>query len=73
MSDDSKKLEPLLQDGDRLLVLDGPVQASGYDWYQVKPLTRLGAPSELAPLGWVAVAGKDGEPWIEQTAAACPT
>ena len=73
VSDDSKKLEPLLQDGDRLLVLDGPVQASGYDWYQVKPLTRLGAPAQLAPLGWVAVAGKDGEPWIEQRAAHCPS
>jgi hypothetical protein len=73
VSDDSKKLEPLLQDGDRLLVLDGPVQASGYDWYQVMPLTRLGSPTQLAPLGWVAVAGKDGEPWIEHEAASCPT
>ena len=34
VTDDSKKLEPLLQQPMSLLVLDGPVQASGYDWYQ---------------------------------------
>ena len=37
VSDDSKKLEPLLQQPVRLVVLDGPVQASGYDWYLVQP------------------------------------
>ena len=72
VSEDSKKLEPLLQDGDRLLVLDGPVQASGYDWYEVKPLGRLGSDSETAPFGWIAAAGKDGAPWIEHEEAVCP-
>ena len=38
VSDDSKKLEPLLQPGDVVVVLDGPVQASGYDWYLVQAI-----------------------------------
>ena len=64
VSDDSKKLEPLLQDGVLLVVLDGPVQASGYDWYQVQP-TLTSDTAGPYPFGWVAAADKDGEPWIE--------
>jgi len=33
--DSSVVLEPLLQPGEMLFVVDGPVQASGYPWYQV--------------------------------------
>ena len=33
VSADSKKLDPLLQDGEPLFVLDGPDQASRYAWY----------------------------------------
>ena len=32
---DSKKLKPLLNAGARMLVVDGPVAADGYDWYEV--------------------------------------
>jgi hypothetical protein len=72
VSDGSEKLEPLLPDGVRLLVLDGPVPASGYDWYQVKPIFDADTPEGGYPFGWVARAGKDGEPWIEPESASCP-
>ncbi|HEU5204904.1 MAG TPA: hypothetical protein VFU17_11460, partial [Candidatus Limnocylindrales bacterium] len=72
VSDDSMKLEPLLPDGVGLLVLDGPVPASGYDWYQVKPIFDADTPEGGYPFGWVARAGKDGEPWIEPESASCP-
>jgi serpin B len=38
------------------------VKASGYTWYQVVPVSFVldGKPAS----GWVAAAGKDGEPWI---------
>jgi len=45
----SFKYEPLLPLGTALLVLDGPVSGSGYEWYDVAPL----APAEAAH-GWVA-------------------
>jgi hypothetical protein len=62
VSDDSIKKEPVLPLGTELLVLDGPVSASGYTWYKVRPVSfaRLDRPR----YGWVAMAGKDGEPWI---------
>ena len=72
VSDESKKLEPFLQDGIRLLVLDGPVLGSGYDWYQVKPIFDADTPEGGYPFGWVARAGKDGEPWIEPESVICP-
>ena len=72
VSDGSKKLEPLLQDGVRLLILDGPLLASGYDWYQVKPIFDADTPEGGYPFGWVARAGKDGESWIEPESVICP-
>ena len=70
VANDSIKLEPLLQDGVLLVVVDGPVQASGYDWYQVQP-TRDFRQDEY-PFGWVAAADKDGEPWIQSGNLECP-
>lgn len=66
VSDDSIKYEPLLPLGTELLVLDGPVIASGYTWYKVAPVSfdTLEGPG----YGWVAMAGTDGEPWI----STCP-
>jgi len=72
VSDDSEKLEPLLQDGMLVVVLDGPISASGYDWYLVQP--TIWFDSEIyPPFGWVAAAGKDGEIWLESAAVDCPT
>ena len=67
VSDDSLKLDPLLPVGSRLYVLDGPVSASGYAWYQVAPLMLRNLPS-----GWVASADRDGEPWIAAEDFDCP-
>jgi hypothetical protein len=72
VSEDSTKLEPLLQKGVRVVVLDGPVQASGYDWYLVQPTITSDLQEETYPFGWVAAAGKDGEPWIQSKTVACP-
>jgi hypothetical protein len=59
---DSKKLEPLLPSGARMLVVDGPVAADGYDWYEVRVEDGL--------FGWVA-AGKQDEAWIRGTEPKC--
>jgi hypothetical protein len=66
VSDESKKLEPLLWDGEVAFVIDGPVAASGYEWYQIRPLGEVDLQYHPDPpaLGWVAAAGKDGEPWL---------
>ena len=67
ISDDSQMREPLLPLGTDLYVLDGPVQASGYAWYDVVPLARGNLPG-----GWIASAGRDGEPWIHPGTFDCP-
>jgi hypothetical protein len=67
ISDDSEKLVPLLPPGSKLYVLEGPVSASGYSWYEVVPLT-----SRDLPTGWVASADRNGEPWIAAADFACP-
>lgn len=62
---DSEILRPSLNEPQLLYVLEGPVPASGYDWYLVTPLFPDYLPhGEDPPSGWVAGAGKDGEPWI---------
>jgi serpin B len=62
VADDSIKYEPLLPLGTELTVLEGPVSGSGYTWYKVEPVSFTGL--EGPGQGWVAMAGKDGEPWI---------
>ena len=44
-----------LYPGQRVLTIEGPVEASGYPWFRV----RLGVIE-----GWVAAASLDGEPWL---------
>lgn len=65
--DDSKsaKLDPLLARGTQLRIVGGPVNADGYDWYQVE---AIGWPHK----GWVASADHDGSPWIELPSASRP-
>jgi serpin B len=62
VSDDSIRYEPVLPLGTELTVLDGPVVASGYTWYKVAPVSFV--LDDGVTEGWVAMAGKDGEPWI---------
>ena len=69
---DSIKHEPLLDVGDRLLVLDGPVVASDYEWYQVMAW-RPGNLYDSWPVGWVSRGDHDGSPWIRPSADPCPT
>jgi serpin B len=67
VSDDSARYEPLLPTGTELSIIEGPVQASGYAWYRVAPvsLTLSGGATD----GWVAAADHDGTPWIAASEA----
>jgi hypothetical protein len=67
ISDDSYKFEPLLPEGTPLYILDGPISASGYTWYEVAPLG-----SRTLPHGWVAATSRAGEPWLAPGHFACP-
>lgn len=71
VSDSSVKLEPLLDAPRLVFVMDGPVEASGYTWYEVAPIGDAGTTVEL-PIGWVAAADKDGTPWIQRVTPDCP-
>lgn len=71
VSDASIKLEPLLDAPRLLFVMDGPVEASGYTWYEVAPIGDAATAVEL-PIGWVAAADKDGAPWIQRVTPDCP-
>lgn len=52
---DSAIFKPRVYPGQRVLILEGPIEASGYPWYRV----RLGGIE-----GWAAGTGADGEPWL---------
>ena len=77
--DKSTILEPLLQRGTKLYVVDGPVGESGYVWYQVLTFdVDLAAPGKALDKptveeGWVAAADTNGEPWVQPAAMVCPT
>jgi hypothetical protein len=71
VSDSSVKLSPLLDAPQLLFVVDGPVEASGYSWYEVAPIGDADTTVEL-PFGWVAAADKDGTPWLAKTTPGCP-
>jgi hypothetical protein len=55
---------------DRAYVVAGPVDASGYAWYQVGPLLRPDGSS--APFGWIAAASREGEAWVRRIEPSCP-
>lgn len=67
VADDSLKHKPLLPRGTPMYVLDGPVSASGYTWYEVAPLG-----SRTLPQGWVAAGSRDGETWLAPGEFDCP-
>jgi hypothetical protein len=71
VGDLSTKYQRLLDKDDRLFVIDGPVIAQNYEWYQVKAW-RPRSPSVSWPVGWVARAGHDGEVWFQPTTVSCP-
>jgi len=51
-------------------VVDGPVSADGYEWYQVLPMRPDGLRER--PFGWVAAASREGEPWLVRETLDCP-
>jgi hypothetical protein len=72
VGDLSVRHKRLLQPDDRLFIVDGPVIAQNYEWYQVKAW-RPRQPSVSWPVGWVARAGHDGEVWLRASTRACPS
>jgi hypothetical protein len=56
---------------DRAFVVDGPVAASGYDWYLVAPLDR--GDGTRGPFGWIARGSREGEAWVRSIEPPCPT
>lgn len=68
---DSEIFDWMLDAPTLLYVFDGPVSADGYEWYQVMPSRVDYLPSPYG-VGWVAAAGKDGEPWIRPATPTCP-
>jgi hypothetical protein len=70
VGDASARYQPFLQPDDRLFVVDGPVFAQNYEWYQVKPW-RPRDPARSWPVGWVARAGHDGEVWFRPSSPSC--
>jgi hypothetical protein len=69
VGDESARLVPLLAEGARFYVVDGPVTADGYVWYLIQPYGG----DERLPFGWVAGGSRDGEPWIRQVHLGCDT
>jgi hypothetical protein len=69
VSKESYVYKPYLGRREQLYVVDGPVRASGYDWYEVMPIS-----ARFEDTGWVAAASKKGKAWIKPLAAApaCP-
>jgi hypothetical protein len=81
ISDDSVRYEPLLPLGTALYAFEGPVFASGYEWYKVASVSvRLEDPAcepgtrwcHLIYTGWVASQGRDADPWLVPGEAKCP-
>jgi hypothetical protein len=67
--DDSTIYEPVLPQGTRLRLVEGPVFGAGFWWYRVTDIsvTLLGDVDG----GWIASADKDGTPWIGPSPEAC--
>jgi hypothetical protein len=51
----------------RVFIVDGPVLADGYRWFQVQPYAR----DQRLPFGWIAGASRDGVAWVEELRLGC--
>jgi hypothetical protein len=68
VGDESQRLDPTLDKGTTFYVVDGPVIADGYAWYQVDP---YGESAGDRPFGWVAAGSREGDAWIENHLDGC--
>jgi hypothetical protein len=59
-----------IQAGEHLLILDGPVSADGFDWYEVGLETDPRFHQLPIPVGWVA-GGPASDPWLEVVSSEC--
>jgi hypothetical protein len=64
-STENQPTEDSLSTGDLVYVVDGPVEASGSQWYEV-------AQVRCCFFGWVQAAGPDG-PWLGSATLDCPS
>jgi hypothetical protein len=61
----------LLPTGTRVWVIDGPVVASDYEWFQVvAPSIDVG--DGVPRVGWVAASEHGAEPWLQRATVDCP-
>jgi hypothetical protein len=68
---ESERLEPLLSAGTGVFILDGPVAADGYDWYELIAFDTE-VQGGLPLIGWSAVADRDGgEVWLRPRMLSC--
>lgn len=69
VDEDSIKFTPLLETGQRVYVISGPVEGSGYTgWYLVRPVSK-----RVTQDGWISAAARDGTPWVQPAAIDCPS
>lgn len=52
--------------GSLLFIMEGPVVADGYRWFNVHPF-------DIGAIGWVAAASRDGTPWLTPGGFSCDT
>ncbi len=67
IGEESERLDPTLDEGTRFYVVDGPVMADGYAWFQVDPY----GVDAGTPFGWIAAGSRDGQAWIENHLDGC--
>jgi hypothetical protein len=68
---ESERLEPLLSAGTEVFIIDGPVAADGYDWYEIIAFDTE-VEGGLPLIGWSAVADRDsGEAWLRPQTVGC--
>ena len=68
VGEESQRLDPTLDEGTKFYVVDGPVMADGYAWYQVDP---YGTSDAAVPFGWIAAGSREGDAWIENHLDGC--
>jgi len=61
----------LLPTGTRVWVIDGPVVASDYEWFQVV-VPSIDVGDGVPRVGWVAASEHGADPWLRRATVDCP-